>query len=525
MPTTPIFNPFLSVSGNPLLSANLVEQDSTRQFVSSSEKTDLANVRAKFSRLNDSGFRFIRQDRSIVGILGDDGSLRSRLLDFRGSISVNAAGQLKTTAIDFTKSLGELRGVAPLGMIKWRIDDQGNAFFRSVTTSDGVDLSGLTTLATRVDRTLDGYGIPKDGILWPERLRRVSAKCLMLARGQLAVISVTTCNTNSWFFRAGVLYRMRDILTAKYGSAGAGFIAFWEFSGDVSDYPAAQSVGSATAGQKRYSVSTTGTWTVDTNALTVCNTGGSSSEVGAQVIVSVSNTGETQNDIKLLYLPVSGAQVRWKVNSGAWTTIDLSSGVSAALAGASITDGDTLTLDVVAGTPNLTGLVALNGQDGFVFHKAARGGSTSADWAVVMDDANARAQLAVLNPDLNICGTATNDQGPAAGISPAQLNANYDSVITKMREAVPHTGEPPMDVLLVSPCENWAGRATPMADYDLEIRKAAYDNEAVFVSGQSLLGPLPASNYEDISDGSLHLTGAGYDYFTAGILRVFPMWS
>ena len=137
-------------------------------------------------------------------------------------------------------------------------------------------------------------------------------------------------------------------------------------------------------------------------------------------------------------------------------------------------------VEVVSGTAELMGVDFHNADDGVIFHKLGATGSRLEQWATQSNDANWRANIQELAPNLITILHGTNDQ---ASRSKAQFKADGKTLIDNIKTLLPLC-----DILLIAPCENGAGRSIPMSDYQAAFHELAYENKCAFINLQSVFG-------------------------------------
>lgn len=214
----------------------------------------------------------------------------------------------------------------------------------------------------------------------------------------------------------------------------------------------------------------------------------------------------------------AGSIGRYRFNGGAWTTFD-SSGASGyatlALAGAPTTAAYSLEVNVL--TANADGL-KLFGVDfaepsavsGIRIHRGSHGGFSAGSYLGASSATNFAAGVSALNPDLAVIFLGTNDQNI---VTPAQYAANVQTLITRLRAV--RSG---MDILLVAPAENLAGRPTSMLLYRDKLRDLAFANRCAFVDLCAVFGE-SVSEYNDSSPRALFTTDTLHPA-TAGIQQI-----
>ena len=270
-------------------------------------------------------------------------------------------------------------------------------------------------------------------------------------------------------------------LRTAYGDAGVGYVSFARAS-------AALPNGNATF---QNAITYTGTWDSSAYSTSFSPDIGqvSSSEVGASLRYTAAA------DVSAINLFASGSAgiVRYRWNSGTWTTVDLSA-LSAgfhsiALPGWSTSSVSSVDIEVVSGTPALFGLDVQKATKGIRWNKLGGTGTRAAQWAGV--DANQwKAGIAALAPKLAIIMHGTNDQ---ASYSPAEHGIYLQTIISRLREV-----DPLMDILLIAPCENGRSNTWPMGEYAKVQRALAVTNKCAFMDLQNYFGD-SFSQYSSVS--------------------------
>ena len=287
-----------------------------------------------------------------------------------------------------------------------------------------------------------------------------------------------------------------------YGDGGAGTIRLFDPAGgygSAEDGETFANPASPTTAviDRSYTITTTGTWALrgpkdnDTGTSppnSVFLTSGTAT-AAASVTVTAKAGLTTQTSVKLYYSPASGASCRYRINTGAWAVLDLSSGYVATLGSPSLSfaAGDALTIEWVSGSVEINGLRCLNGQAGIVVDKIARSGSRLVQhWSVIAQTEGFGAQFVDMNPDIVVIAGATNDDAEAAALAAAVAG-----MITRFRTLVPWTGQLGLDVAIAAPAV-WMGvNGLRMLSYQSALKDMAPANRAAYLRLQDgfPLGP------------------------------------
>ncbi len=186
---------------------------------------------------------------------------------------------------------------------------------------------------------------------------------------------------------------------------------------------------------------------------------------------------------RLFFLASSDGQVQYRWNGGAWTPLALQGSglVTADLNQLPASGAWELDIQVVSGTVELCGVDLKSGANGVRVSNLGATGSNSANWAGV-NAANWQTALQALAPNLVIIFLNTNDQG--GSYTPAQSNANWNTIIANVRAALPG-----VDILCISPAENQRpNMAYAMPLYAAQTKAVAGSHSCAFIDLQPCFG-------------------------------------
>lgn len=362
----------------------------------------------------------------------------------------------------------------------------------------------------------------ESGVIHKERLARSRMKAAMLLAGEqydqvgaLLKINVVIC-ADSKSERPGWVWRALNRLRALYGDGGAGTIRL--FGGLALSSPAAESFqkrlpDGTTPLNRRYTVAYTGSWAeTDPGAASpspapVVGLTSGKATAAASVKVTAAAGLSTQTTLLLGYVPHPGAHARYRFTTGgvdgAWTTLDLSSGSVAAIAGALAAEAS-LTIEWVGGEVELSFVAGWNDQAGIVIHKVALSGSTAPHWRDASATPGYAAQMAALNPDCAVIYLGTN----VGGLSADDFAATITQLVANNRAAEPWTGELGQDCLLVGPAVNFSSDGLTMATFQDALRTLSDTLRCAYVNAQDgfPLTGTDASSYAGLWDGGKHET-------------------
>lgn len=290
------------------------------------------------------------------------------------------------------------------------------------------------------------------------------------------------CIGDSWTHATtrymGTLYTQ---LQGIYGDAGLGYISFAAYATLKN-----QSVDSACT------VTKNGSWDITTNyynnQITADLGLAYTSVTGDTIVVSVP---EGQNTMTLHYLG-GGGVVKYKYDSGSYTTVDTSAGsgfLTINMGTPPTSTAFTITFEVVSGSVYLAGIDSRKTSSGVIVNKLGCTGSKAAQWAAVD---SITLPLASLAPNLITILLGVND------ISTTNATAYKTYIETSIVRI--KTSLPTADILLIAPCDTGVVSVySPMSNY----RKALYDLSKTYKVGFINLQAFFGDVYSDYGYGSI----------------------
>lgn len=433
--------------------------------------------------------------------LRDDGTVVGKL-----GVELGVSNGLDWTYNDdgtTTLSLGSTSGILPVGtgtldaasdrtdigfaivdsanLEALRIDADGTTTIQKLSVPEINNARGSRDVLTeRLDSGLTAHGLPKRYTWGLEYLRETRQRLRKLAIGDSSTLTIALIGdswTHNYLRYSGPV---ASTLKATYGDAGLGWVGFsWPSGLPALINGSIDPVSSL--------VTVTGSWAPTYYTSTSPDIGQLSSSVAGDLLTV---TGPASCSAVVLYHR-GGGVVRYRWNSGAWTSATLSGSTLQTVSLASVPAGSwTLEIEVVSGTPVLCGLDLQKSTSGVRVHKLGSTGSRSSQWAGV-DAAEWQAGLTALAPHLVIIMHGTNDQ---SAYEPATFRTHMETILDRVRVAVPAA-----DILLMAPCENIrVGNAWPMEDYAEQAYQLAEEYSTGFLNLQPVFGLVPA----DYANGS-----------------------
>lgn len=350
---------------------------------------------------------------------------------------------------------------------------------------------GLASLDTRLDNIetdlatetlasyLDVYGA--------HLLRAYTAKRAKINNGTAALLNIV-CIGDSWTY--GIANTLRSALQATYGAAGDGMLQFQ--SGYLT-------IGSST-------IAYTGAW----DFLVAAPTYGlgyqavNSTDVATPAKITVTATG---TDLIVHYVDQSGGgEFRYRVDAGAWTTIDTDGTEAyrtATISGLS-SASHALEIEMVsAGSVGVTlvGVEVIDGSDGVIVNWCGHAGAT-ADKYITNDEDRFAEALVAHNPDLITLQLGINDY---ADYPYSDFTTNMNTLIDRIQAALPAT-----DILLITEPDVGAARTWPMSDYAAAVRSIATAQGVAMFDLHMNWGPYADGNARGLYVNPTHPTPQGY---------------
>lgn len=334
------------------------------------------------------------------------------------------------------------------------------------------DLNSLSEVTSSISDKLSSPASYKYGEYFLRETRQRTFKLLTSESQQLTVLNIGDSWTHNSARYTGPAHLY---LQQKFGDAGSGFTGFsWGFGDLPQPAGANKNVDPATL-----NVTLLGSWVSKykvSSSPDICAI--ESSNVGDQVAINTSKIATHA----ILFAKSNGATIRYKFNDDAWNILTLSSSNEFYELINLPNSGFTLTIEVSSGVAELYGIDLHNDESGVITHKVGATGSKLADWAIQSQKDEWKANIHQLAPNLITILHGTNDQAVS---SKSEFKASGQTLINNIREVLPLA-----DILLIAPCENGAGRAIPMSDYQSAFYELAYENKCAFLNLQPLFGEI-----------------------------------
>ena len=416
-------------------------------------------------------------------------------------------GWLKELNLAGGASLGLVDSLDPPDPIVF-LDAEG----RPMSTADPVLVSRVTSAEARVtaaearataaEARLEQL---EHGVLFRRHLARINMKRAMLLGGDVTFETLRgVFLADSKRERSGCTRIVTKVGRREFGNAGMGALRLFNGTGFATaecgqlfenrNNPTQASNATGQMFDKKYPVSSTGTWTIKgpkdndagtTPAASVFLSSGTAT-AAASVTVTAAAGLTTQTDMDLYYDPHPGAACRYRIGTGAWASLDLSSGFVQPLI-ASLAASTALTIEWVTGEVELNGLDGLNGQPGLVIDKIAMSGSRLVEhWSVYAQTEGFAAQLAAMKPDFVVIDLGTNDS-----TSPEAFVAAMASLVARLRTIMSWSGQLGLDIIICAPVVYMGANGQGMAALQPKLKEFAAANRCAFLNNQDgfPLGP------------------------------------
>jgi lysophospholipase L1-like esterase len=319
-------------------------------------------------------------------------------------------------------------------------------------------------------------------------------------QGRLGALASNTANTqatvvwlgDSWTSQNHITDPLRRSLQDAFGDAGIGYVAF----------------DSQTAAPAGAVVASAGSWTDTTLSATPGVNGNSTKSTDSSTPAAKSVTAAATGFVLHYVLQPGGGQFRYRVDAGAWTTVD-----TAAIAerfGSATVSGlaqgsHTLTAEVVSGGANgvtLLGADCQKSESGVRVHRIGHPGAAAENFTN-LDAGLWQSALAEMKPNVVALMFGTNEA--ILGKTPESQKAALRTVISRIKLAAPRA-----DVMIVSPSDNGQpGTAYRMAQYAAAQRELAREQGAGFVDAFKAMGAYADANARGLYANATHVNAAG----------------
>ncbi|MDH1792957.1 GDSL-type esterase/lipase family protein [Stenotrophomonas sp. GD03819] len=450
-----------------------------------------------------------------------DPSRRRRLGRFRGSdgaldvklaLSVDGRLPLGAGSIEMTDEFGDdleivrtrngrvVRRVLADGTVVNYGKGQGSDTPAEVAQARGTTAS----LSDRLSPTIRADGLPADpiynGHTLSETRRLVQALRAGIAGSQLVISTITDSwgdNRSYWLER----YSLQ--LKAQFGNAGVGFMPVERGGPDTLAGTLSRTVGWVIANR-----TTPGPGLV--------------SATSSAALERFTITGGKGDSVRMCYLGGTGGVMRYRYDSGSWTTINLDGvGTQYVQLGTPPAGVWAMNVEVVSGNCTIYGFdVRDTAALGVRINKLGAGGSRLSEW-VSQDLAQWAAGFSPLGSNLVVVLFGPND---AYNYSAAAYADYAATLIDRIRSASPWA-----DIALVSPPQNLGTATVTQKQQAYELRKVAAAKRCVHVDLQPFYGETTAAydgsarNYINLADPH-HLTERGGCILSEIMLRL-TAWS
>lgn len=372
---------------------------------------------------------------------------------------------------------------------------------RGTYATIGAAIEAATSIASSFPATDVIYGthLLRD---WGAQL----AKIQQAETGEQAVVAFIG---DSWVDNALIWGPLKTALQGLYGNAGVG-------------YAAASALITAPTGVVR---ATAGTWATRDNTEHPPGYGvdiASTSSTDVATPASKAWTA-TLTDARLLYLvQPDGGSFRWRVDAGAWTTVDTDGTLALGTvdippqSNASHTMTVEVTVAGVAGVEIMGCDLKILGANGVRLHKLGNGGAAAVQYEEADEDIW-NAGLAALAPNLVILLLGTNDH--SAEIVPADFYDQMNVITDRIRAARANT-----DILLLSPTGNNLSKTYELSDYVTKLRLLAVTESFAMVDAYQLMPSYTIGNSRGMYASGTHLNASGGQYVANPLVRVLKAY-
>jgi len=364
------------------------------------------------------------------------------------------------------------------------------------TSSSVSDVSGeviaargsRTSLTARISQSLTAYGTPLVPSFGEETLRAQHYLLTKLAYGESAQVNIAFVGDSYTHNASRYTGPVTDLLVAKYGDGGGGWTGYGFATAGTRPYAAGGNQPALINGNARpsiYGLTYVGQWTATYNASDSPDLSHIVSTTAGDRITRTVPASPAHTALRVIFIGTSNGVVRYRVNSGSWTSVNTQGTVGAiqyfdvALSGAATVD-----IETVSGTVWLCGDNALSSASGVRVHKLGGTGSQISSWAG-RTAAQQQAGWALLAIDSFSIMDGTNSQ--TAAVATGTWSTYLTTMITRFRAAVSFP-----DVTVMMPPENQRGLSPAMSEYSLAGREVAASLGTAFLDLQRNFGLVPA---------------------------------
>lgn len=428
-----------------------------------------------------------------------------------GKISGTGLGSAMVTQIGVSFGIYEMPPVYP-DFVPATFDEADNV---PTWTANGVfdsPAAGPTMvaglggqLAPRNISAVSSLPICTDG----RNLKQWRRKLGKIAAGQVAQANITLLG-DSWIQKTEIAKAFYDTLVAKWGTAGPGFLAMHNVSGQY-QHPLATVGYTFSAGWTEYDANTSGA--------PVAGIGSGWDGLAFSTALTTATlawTGVNATDLKIFYAKTAGT-FRWRVDGGAWTAVtgDGSNALGVVTIAGLAAAAHTIDIDTTgnAGTAVIYGVYAWKSAGtGVIVNKVGNHGLAATSLGYY--SANYIEPMASQIPtDLLIIFMSTNDYATSAS-TPASLIAQYATAVAKVRVGSPNCG-----VVIVAPPRSGLTVVTPQTKYRDAFYASCIANGYEFYNGHDLWDDWATENAAGLWADTAHLVQAGANCLVGGIIN------
>lgn len=368
---------------------------------------------------------------------------------------------------------------------------------------------GIETVADRLDAVATIDGAPLFNPYKPELLRHCHYRLMRRALGETGQLVISVAGDSYTHNAARWSGPFTDYLAAKYGDAGGGWCGFGFNAGSNSAPWTAINQPQYRQGNVRPATYPTTLYGSMTSTYAHLSPSGSpdlctiTMTASGDYVTQAMPATPVHNGCDLFFEGTSDGVVRYKWDSGSWTSVNVQGAVGQ-VQKVAITTGmpsgaGTLTVEWVSGTVKLCGVNLTSAADGVRVNKLACTGSNIGQWAAATATEWERG-LGLLNHHAFIYMDGANSQAGSMGAS--TWGGHLATIIGRLRTATPG-----LDILIATPPENQRGYSPSMTVYAAEARKRAQALRVAYMDMQDAFGD-PFNPTEYGSAGAIPLFNA-----------------
>lgn len=347
-----------------------------------------------------------------------------------------------------------------------------------------------TQLEIDTSKFLAPSGAPKINPYGRERLRQTKYRLMKraLPTPESVQISIALAGDSYTHNAARWSGPFADFMVARYGDAGGGWCGFgFGLATEVPPWTGGNQPAYKQGNARPSSYptthygATTSTYAVGPSPdLAVASLTGATCYVTQGFPASPTHTGCT-----LVFVGTADGVIKYSWDGGAtWSAAVNVQGTLNAVQTVALTGipagAGTLTVQWVAGTAKLCGVLLTSAAPGVYVHKIGATGSSISSWASATAT-QWEAGIAALAPQLIVYMDGPNSQ--AGNMTASAWATNLSTLVGRFRTAAPGS-----DILLMAPPENQLGRTVKISDYALELRRFALSNNVCVLDLQDHFG-------------------------------------